>query len=178
MDFGIKEKIALVTAASKGLGRGSALALAAEGCRVAISARTQADVEQTAKELAAQTKAEVTPFVGDMSKPEEIERLLDNVRSRLGEPDIVVCNAGGPPPGNFATTKIEQFLPARAVALQLLDDINTLLQHYLLAFKLVHLRFQLFQPGLLARLLLNVQTDFDNLLVGGVPVVIKHAEGD
>ena len=66
---------------------------------VAISARTQADVERTAKEIAAQTKAEVTPFVGDMSKPEEIERLLDNVRSRLGEPDIVVCNAGGPPPG-------------------------------------------------------------------------------
>jgi 3-oxoacyl-[acyl-carrier protein] reductase len=122
MDFGIKDKIALVTAASKGLGRGSALALAAEGCKVAISARTQADVEQTAKELAAQTKAEVTPFVGDMSKPEEIERLLDNVRSRLGEPDIVVCNAGGPPPGNFATTKIEQFLPA--VELSMMSSIR------------------------------------------------------
>jgi 3-oxoacyl-[acyl-carrier protein] reductase len=122
MDFGIKGKIALVTAASKGLGRGSALALAAEGCKVAISARTQADVEQAAKEIAAQTKAEVTPFVGDMSKPEEIERLLDNVRSRLGEPDIVVCNAGGPPPGNFATTKIEQFLPA--VELSMMSSIR------------------------------------------------------
>lgn len=122
MDFGIKDKIALVTAASKGLGRGSALALAAEGCRVAISARTQADVEQTAKEIAAQTKAEVTPFVGDMSKPDEIERLLDGVRGRLGEPDIVVCNAGGPPAGNFATTTIEQFLPA--VELSMMSSIR------------------------------------------------------
>ena len=122
MDFGIKGKIALVTAASKGLGRGSALALAAEGCRVAISARTEADVAQTAKELAAQTGAEVTPFVGDMSKPEEIDRLLDDVRRRLGDPDIVVCNAGGPPAGNFATTKIEQFLPA--VELSMMSSIR------------------------------------------------------
>src|SRR4030095_16600819 len=122
MDFGIKDKIALVTAASKGLGRGSALALAAEGCKVAISARTQADVERTAKEIAAQTKAEVTPFVGDMSKPEEIERLLDNVRGRLGDPYIVVCNAVGPPRGNSATTKIEQFLPA--VELSMMSSIR------------------------------------------------------
>jgi 3-oxoacyl-[acyl-carrier protein] reductase len=122
MDFGIKGKIALVTAASKGLGRGSALALAGEGCRVAISARTEADVARTAKELAAQTGAEVTPFVGDMSKPEDIERLLDDVRRRLGDPDIVVCNAGGPPAGNFATTKIEQFLPA--VELSMMSSIR------------------------------------------------------
>jgi len=122
MDFGIKDKIALVTAASKGLGRGSALALAGEGCKVAISARTRADVERAAVEIATQTKAEVVPFVGDMSKPEEIDRLLDDVRQRLGEPDIVVCNAGGPPPGNFATTKIEQFLPA--VELSMMSSIR------------------------------------------------------
>jgi 3-oxoacyl-[acyl-carrier protein] reductase len=122
MDFGITGKIALVTAASKGLGRGSAVALAGEGCRVAISARTEADVVQTAKEIAAQTGADVTPFVGDMSKPEEIERLLDDVRRRLGDPDIVVCNAGGPPAGNFATTKIEQFLPA--VELSMMSSIR------------------------------------------------------
>ena len=122
MDFGIKGKIALVTAASKGLGRGSAAALAGEGCRVAISARTEADVVQAAKDIAAQTGAEVTPFVGDMSKPEEIDRLLNDVRRRLGDPEIVVCNAGGPPPGNFATTKIEQFLPA--VELSMMSSIR------------------------------------------------------
>jgi 3-oxoacyl-[acyl-carrier protein] reductase len=122
MDFGIKGKIALVTAASKGLGRGSALALAGEGCRLAICARTQPDVEKAATELAAQTGAQVLPFVADMSKPEDIERLLDQVRGRLGDPDIVVCNAGGPPAGNFATTKIDQFLPA--VELSMMSSIR------------------------------------------------------
>jgi 3-oxoacyl-[acyl-carrier protein] reductase len=122
MDLGIRGKVALVTAASKGLGRGSALALAGEGCRVAISARTKTDIEQAAKEIAAQTKAEVIPFVSDMSKPEQIEQLLADVRSRVGDPDIVVCNAGGPPAGNFATIKLEQFLPA--VELSMMSSIR------------------------------------------------------
>jgi 3-oxoacyl-[acyl-carrier protein] reductase len=122
MDFGIKDKIALVTAASKGLGRGSALALAGEGCRLAICARTQPDIELAAREIAAQTGAEVAPFVTDMSRAEDIDRLLDGVRSRLGEPDIVVCNAGGPPAGNFATIKIDQFLPA--VELSMMSSIR------------------------------------------------------
>ncbi len=112
MDFGIAGKIALVTAASKGLGRGSAEALSAEGCRVAICARTRDDVERAAREIAARSGHEVAPFVADMSRAADIDALLDAVRKRLGDPDIVVCNAGGPPPGNFASTALEQFLPA------------------------------------------------------------------
>jgi 3-oxoacyl-[acyl-carrier protein] reductase len=122
MDLGIKGKVALVTAASKGLGRGSAEALAAEGCRVAICARTRADVEQAARDIAASSGHAVAPFVADMTKAEDIEALLAGVRAQLGEPDIVVCNAGGPPPGNFATTKIEQFLPA--VELSMMSSIR------------------------------------------------------
>ncbi|HKI97629.1 MAG TPA: SDR family oxidoreductase [bacterium] len=122
MDLGIKGKIALVTAASKGLGRGSAEALAAEGCRVAICARTQADVDRVAGEIAAKTGAEVVPFVADMSKAADIDKLLADVRAKLGDPDIVVCNAGGPPPGNFASTKLEQFLPA--VELSMMSSIR------------------------------------------------------
>src|SRR5215468_484746 len=110
MDFGIKGKVALVTAASKGLGRGSAEALSAEGCRVAICARTRADVEQVAKEIAGQTGHEVVPFVADMAKADEIDALLAAVRARLAEPDIVVCNAGGPAAGTFASTALDQFL--------------------------------------------------------------------
>jgi 3-oxoacyl-[acyl-carrier protein] reductase len=117
MDFGIKGRIALVTAASKGLGRGSAEALSAEGCRVAICARTKADVERVAREIGASTGHEVAPFVADMSKAAEIDKLLKDVRARLGDPEIVVCNAGGPPPGTFATTKLEQFGPAAELTL-------------------------------------------------------------
>ena len=95
MDFGIRGKIALVTAASKGLGRGSAEALSAEGCRVAICARTRADVERAAREISARTGHEVLPLVADMREAEDIDRLLADVRARLGDPDIVVGNAGG-----------------------------------------------------------------------------------
>ena len=122
MDLGIKGKIALVTAASKGLGRGAAAALAAEGCRVAICARTAADVEQAAGEIAAAAGAEVAGFSADMSNPGDIDRLLDDVRSQLGDPEIVVANAGGPPTGNFAHTKLEQFIPA--VELSMMSSIR------------------------------------------------------
>jgi 3-oxoacyl-[acyl-carrier protein] reductase len=122
MDLGIKGRIALVTAASKGLGRGSAEALSAEGCRVAICARTQADVDRVAKEISAKSGHEVLPFVADMSKAADIDRLLGEVRGKLGDPDIVVCNAGGPPPGNFATTKLDQFMPA--VELSMMSSIR------------------------------------------------------
>jgi 3-oxoacyl-[acyl-carrier protein] reductase len=122
MDLGISGKIALVTAASKGLGRGSALALAAEGCRLAICSRTRADIDKAAAELAGQTGAEVVPFVADMSRPEDIDGLLGQVRERLGDPDIVVCNAGGPPAGNFATIKVDQFLPA--IELSMMSSIR------------------------------------------------------
>lgn len=122
MDFGIAGKVALVTAASKGLGRGSAEALSAEGCRVAICARTRADVERAAKEIAAKSGHDVVPFVADMARAADIERLLDAVRARLGDPDIVVGNAGGPPPGTFSTTTLDQFLPA--VELSMMSSIR------------------------------------------------------
>jgi 3-oxoacyl-[acyl-carrier protein] reductase len=122
MDLGIAGKIALVTAASKGLGRGSAEALSAEGCRVAICARTRADVERAAKEIAAGSGHEVVPLVADMSRATDIDGLLEAVRQRLGDPDIVVCNAGGPPAGTFANTALEQFLPA--LELSMLSSIR------------------------------------------------------
>jgi 3-oxoacyl-[acyl-carrier protein] reductase len=122
MDLGIRGKIALVTAASKGLGRGSAEALSAEGCRVAICARTHADVERAADEIAAKTGHPVTPFTADMSKPADIEALVRLVSERLGEPDIVVGNAGGPPPGTFGTVAVEQFIPA--VELSMMSSIR------------------------------------------------------
>src|SRR5262249_44083813 len=122
MDFGIRGKVALVTAASKGLGRGSAEALSAEGCRVAISARTRADVERAAREIEGRTGHAVTPFTADMSKPGDIEALVGAVIERLGEPDIVVAQAGGPPRGPLAPTGVEPSLPA--VELSMMSSIR------------------------------------------------------
>lgn len=109
MDFGINRKIALVTAASRGLGRGCAEQLAAEQCRVAICARNDAEIKQAAEEISAQTGADVLGFAADMSKADDVSRLLEDVRQSLGDPNILVTNAGGPPPGTYASTPLEEY---------------------------------------------------------------------
>jgi 3-oxoacyl-[acyl-carrier protein] reductase len=109
MDLGISGKIALVTAASRGLGRGCAEQLAAEQCRVAICSRNAAAAEQAAKEIAEGTGAAVVGFGADMSRADDINRLLEQIRESLGDPDILVTNAGGPPPGTFASTDLELY---------------------------------------------------------------------
>ena len=109
MDFKIKNKVALVTASTRGLGRGCAEQLAAEGCRVAICSRHQKQAAQAAAEISGQTGAQVLGFSADMSRAEEITGLVASVRSDLGDPEILVTNAGGPAPGTFATTPLDQY---------------------------------------------------------------------
>jgi 3-oxoacyl-[acyl-carrier protein] reductase len=97
MDLGIAGRTALVCAASKGLGRGCALALARNGVAVTVTARTASTLEQAASEIAAATGAKVTPVAGDITTPEGRRAAL----AACPEPDILVNNAGGPPPGDF-----------------------------------------------------------------------------
>src|SRR5438128_3993590 len=94
MDLGIDGKVALVTAASKGLGRGTAAALAAEGCRVAICARDPERLAATATEL----PGEILALPADITEPAAPQRLVDATVERFGRLDILVANAGGPPP--------------------------------------------------------------------------------
>lgn len=122
MDLGINGKIALVTAASRGLGRGCAQQLAFEKCRVAICSRDETAVKQAAKEIAEQSGAEVLGFGADVSKAEDISRLLRDVRKSLGDPEILVTNAGGPPPGTFASTALEEY--DKALNLNLMSAVN------------------------------------------------------
>lgn len=122
MDFGIAGKIALVTAASRGLGRGCAEQLAAEGCRVAICARDERAVRQAAGEIAGQSGGQVVGWAADMSRTEAIDQLLANVRQTLGDPDILVTNAGGPPPGTFASTPLDQY--EKALHLNLMSAVH------------------------------------------------------
>ena len=122
MDFGIADKIALVTAASRGLGRGCAAQLAAEGCRVAICSRDEAAVKQAAAEISTRSGARVMGWAADMSKVDDIGRLLVAVKQSLGEPDILVTNAGGPPPGTFASTALDQY--EKALNLNLMSAVR------------------------------------------------------
>jgi 3-oxoacyl-[acyl-carrier protein] reductase len=122
MDLGIKGKVALVTAASRGLGRGCAEQLAAEGCRVAICSRDSDSVRQAARDISAQTGARVLGFGADMGKTDAIGGLLDDVRRSLGEPEILVTNAGGPPPGTYASTAMEEY--DKALHLTLMSAVH------------------------------------------------------
>ena len=101
MDLGIEGKVALLTGASRGIGHAGAAALAAEGARVAICARGREAVEAAARDIAARTGGAVTAFVADMSRAEDIERLLSEVAESLGPVDILLANNGGPPRGGF-----------------------------------------------------------------------------
>jgi 3-oxoacyl-[acyl-carrier protein] reductase len=97
MDLGIKERRALVCAASKGLGRGCAEALAREGVDVTICARTESDVAQAAHDIGEATGREVRFVACDITTPEGRAKAL----AACPQPDILVNNAGGPPPGDF-----------------------------------------------------------------------------
>ena len=98
MNLGIDGKIALVTAGSRGLGRATALALAGEGVRVMVSGRDADSLERTRLELVA-LGAEVAVCAGDVTEPDEPARLVAATVERFGSIDILVANAGGPPPG-------------------------------------------------------------------------------
>ena len=122
MDLGINDKIALVTAASRGLGFGCAEQLAAEKCRVAICSRDAAEAKKAAEEITAETGSEVLGFGADVSKREDVSRLLDEVRQSLGDPEILVTNAGGPTPGTYASLPLEQY--ERALNLNLMSAVH------------------------------------------------------
>jgi len=98
VDLGIEGKTALVTAASRGLGRATAEALVAGGVRVMITARDADVLEQTRSELAA-GGAEVEATAEDVTDPAAPARLVAATRAAFGSVDIVIANAGGPPPG-------------------------------------------------------------------------------
>jgi 3-oxoacyl-[acyl-carrier protein] reductase len=101
MDLGLAGKAAIIGGASRGIGRAIAFGLAAEGCNVALCARDAKRLEATAAELRDASAAEVLAVPCDMSKQEDIARFVASAASKFGRIDIVVNNAGGPPPGTF-----------------------------------------------------------------------------
>lgn len=102
MDLGLRGKVAIVTAASKGLGRACALELAKEGAHVVICSRDKDRIEEAAEEIQkAAPDSKVIPLTVDVTDTEKLEFLVNEAVSLLGRLDILVTNAGGPPPGRF-----------------------------------------------------------------------------
>jgi 3-oxoacyl-[acyl-carrier protein] reductase len=104
MDLGLKDKVVLVTAASKGLGKAAARQFALEGARVGMCARS-AVIEQAAQEIRAASGAEVLPVRADVTQQADIDSLVKQTLQRFGQIDVLIINAGGPPPGTFMSLK-------------------------------------------------------------------------
>lgn len=101
MILGLEGKLALVTAATGGLGFATARALAAEGARVAICGRDETRARQAAAQLSEETGGHVLGFRADVSRGDDLKALFQDVQEHLGGLDILVSNAGGPPSGGF-----------------------------------------------------------------------------
>lgn len=109
MDLGLRGKMAIVCAASKGLGRGCAEALAAAGVDLVICARGAEALEATAAEIRAAHGVQVTTVVGDITTPEGRADVLAAAGDQV---DILVTNAGGPPPGMWSDWSRDDFVKA------------------------------------------------------------------
>jgi 3-oxoacyl-[acyl-carrier protein] reductase len=102
VDLGLAGKVALVAASSKGLGKASALALAREGARVTICARTETDLDAAAAEIRRETGAEVLAVPADLASAAGIHTVVSATAERFGGVDVLVNNSGGPARGRFA----------------------------------------------------------------------------
>ena len=101
MNLGLEKKVAVVCAASKGLGYAAALELAREGASVVICSRNRAGINQAADTLRAETGGDILPLAADVSNAADTERVIQETLNNYGRIDILVNNAGGPPPGPF-----------------------------------------------------------------------------
>jgi 3-oxoacyl-[acyl-carrier protein] reductase len=101
MDIKLKDKCALVIGSSRGLGYATALALAKEGCKVAINGRDEVKIKSVAEKLSKETGSQVIGLAGDVSLTDVPEKLIHQTVDAFGGLDILITNAGGPPPGTI-----------------------------------------------------------------------------
>lgn len=101
MDLGLRGKVAVVAGASQGMGKAIALGFAREGAKVSICARGEAQLKQTAGDIRSETGSEILAQTADMTRLEDIQRFVTSSADQFARIDILVTNAGGPPPGEF-----------------------------------------------------------------------------
>ena len=128
MDLGLAGRVAVVAAASKGLGKAIALGLAAEGAKLAICARGEEELRRTAAQLGEDACAEVV----DVTIESQVRAFVQAVAQRFGRIDICVTNAGGPPAKRFAETSVEDWRAA--------VDLNFMSTLYLARAVLPHMQ--------------------------------------
>src|SRR5689334_18538975 len=112
MDTGIKDRVAIVAASSQGIGRATAEAFAAEGCRVAMCARNSKTLQAAAESIGKQHKVDVFTQAFDVTDASAVHTFVDAVVAKFGGVDICVTNAGGPPAKGFLSATVEEWRKA------------------------------------------------------------------
>jgi 3-oxoacyl-[acyl-carrier protein] reductase len=121
MDLGIQGRVALVAASSQGLGKAVAFGLAREGTRLGLCSRDAKAVEATAEAIRKETGTEVFAAAADVTREEQVHRLVEQTLERFGRIDICVTNAGGPPAKPFDAVGVDDW--RRAIDLNLMSTI-------------------------------------------------------
>ncbi len=112
MDLGIRGRVAIVAAASRGIGYGAALELAREGVRVFLCSRDEERASNAAEQISKETGVEAVGVQADVTKDEDAKRFVSLAEERGGRVDILVTNAGGPPAATFADADLEMYRKA------------------------------------------------------------------
>ena len=155
MDLGLNGKTALVTAASRGLGKAAALELARNGAQLAICARSDR-VEVAAAEIRQATGATVHALRTDVSRMDDVDRMVSTAIERLGHLDLLILNAGGPPPGGFLAFGPQDW--EAAVRLTLMSTVY-------LCYAVVPHMLERGEGCLVATQSLSVKQPLDNLIL-------------
>lgn len=156
MDLRLKDKIALVTGSSKGLGYATALGLAKEGCKVAVNGRDEERVKQAVEKIKKETNTQVIGLVGDASLPDMPATLIQQTVEAFGGLDILITNTGGPKPGSFESLDDADW--QKGVDLCLLTHVR------LIKLALPHLRRSA-APSILTITSLSVKQPIQNLVI-------------
>ncbi len=121
MNLGLKDRVALVAASSQGIGRATAEAFAAEGCRVAMCARNQQALHDAAENIRKRYSAEVLAEAFDVTDAMAVQRFVSDVGKKFGSVDICVTNAGGPPAKGFLAATLDEW--QRAIEMNFLSTV-------------------------------------------------------
>jgi 3-oxoacyl-[acyl-carrier protein] reductase len=155
MDLGLKGMVALVPAASRGLGKAAAAALAREGAKLAICSRSD-DIHQAEEEIRAETGADILACKVDVARGDETQALVEAARQRFGRIDILIINAGGPPPGDFLSLTVGDW--ERAVDLTLMSAVR-------LCYAVVPHMIEQESGSIVATQSVSVKQPIDNLIL-------------
>jgi 3-oxoacyl-[acyl-carrier protein] reductase len=112
MELGLKGRGAIVAASSEGIGRATAEAFAREGAQVAMCARTEKTLRETADQIRRETGAEVFAEPVDVTDPRAVNRFVETVAKQFGRIDVCIANAGGPPAKNFLSIALDEWRKA------------------------------------------------------------------